>query len=88
MESHSEMLMVSYISLTDMKYILADRTEAQSIGIKLYGHRFYNDSVVLNERELNNNIHLSSLPTLEEKAKRLKGKVFSLAEIMLALNTK
>jgi hypothetical protein len=60
-----------------MRYVVADKADAQKCGIKLLGHIFVGDQVLLNEREVLACHALSRQRSLETKVKKLPGRVLS-----------
>lgn len=60
-----------------MRYIVTEKENALRCGIKLLGHIFIGNKVLLNERELLACHALSKQKTLETKAKKLPGQVLS-----------
>lgn len=58
-----------------MKYIIADRATALSIGFDLIGHRSNGEKVVLNEKEVMDCPWLGG--SLEERAAKLGGEAYT-----------
>lgn len=58
-------------------------------GIKLLGHRFVGDKVILNEKEVRacHALYKDKAINLYQKASKLLGKVYSQAEIFKILNS-
>lgn len=69
-----------------MKYIVASRKKAEELYMNLAGHRMNDTVVILNEKEVMNCMRLAKYPTLEEKAVKISGDVFTLSEINKLIN--
>jgi hypothetical protein len=60
-----------------MRYVVTDKKSALRRGIKLIGHIFVGDQVLLNEREVLACHTLSRQRSLETKVKKLPGRILS-----------
>lgn len=69
-----------------MKYIVASRKKAEELYMNLAGHRMNDTVVVLNEKEVMNCKRLANYPTLEEKAIKISGNVFTSSELKKLIN--
>lgn len=69
-----------------MKYIVASRKQAEALYMNLAGHRMNDTVVILNEKEVMNCKRLAALPTLEEKAIKLTGNIYTSSELKKLIN--